>query len=386
MHTTVALDAIRGSGQLFASTGCLLAAVYCAPLTSEPGGLRPHNLGAFLLETKPHTRTLIFEVTPTAPMTAHGIEYLRTGLVHLDAYREFRSYLTPAEDSRLRAEVTDQIYGVRQFLNSALACATGQHSDGSDLVDQLSQAVERIPFLGYLYFEVVAEYLMLHSTSRQTKALAERGELNSRLSKALAFAAAPGMAQLFDPGRFSPNHQQLEQLVAEIDPSLAEGSVNYAARRLAHLYTTLALTPGDDAVAGHVAARHFETLADTVPGLVGQLVFRQMRLMARYPQLYLAIEQAKAHSLWSYWNRLNITVPFNGSVPKGEVGLNTAHPDLGLKAWVAVVGDDGLLHPGEELQLVPVPRLADLSLTAMRRDHTGRAAGHPQGDSQSHPR
>lgn len=67
MHTTVALDAIRTSGHLYASSGCLVAALYCAPLTPEPDGLRPHNLGQYLLETKPHTDTLVIEITPDAP-------------------------------------------------------------------------------------------------------------------------------------------------------------------------------------------------------------------------------------------------------------------------------------------------------------------------------
>lgn len=79
MHTTSALDAIRASGQLYASSGCLLAALYCAPLAETPVGLRPHNLGAYLLQTKPHTQTLVIEITPTAPAPAKGIDYLRLG-------------------------------------------------------------------------------------------------------------------------------------------------------------------------------------------------------------------------------------------------------------------------------------------------------------------
>lgn len=36
----------------------------------------------------------------------------------------------------------------------------------------------------------------------------------------------------------------------------------------------------------------------------------------------------------------------------------------------------GLLHPVDELDLTPVPRLAELGMTAMRGDATGWAAGH----------
>ncbi|MFF2042795.1 hypothetical protein ACFVVX_20425 [Kitasatospora sp. NPDC058170] len=46
LHLTRSLDAVRASGQLLASTGCLVGAVYGSPLTPVPGGgLRPHNLG-----------------------------------------------------------------------------------------------------------------------------------------------------------------------------------------------------------------------------------------------------------------------------------------------------------------------------------------------------
>jgi hypothetical protein len=378
MHTTVALDAIRTSGQLFASTGCLLAALYCAPLTLEPGGLRPHNLGAHLLRTKPYTRTLIFEITPTAPMVPLGIDYLRAGAIHLDTYRQFRSYLTPEEDRWLRRAAVAQIGAASGFLRAALAHATRSTQPATHLLDQLSHAVHHLPFLGYLYFEVVSEYLMLHSAADRSKALAGIGELNSVLTKQLAFAAADGMDQLFDLAKFSPNHRQLDDLVTQIEPLLVPGAGTYVADRLSHLLAHLSLAPGVDAAQVSMDRGDFDAVAQETPGLMGQLVFRLMRVAPRYPQLYLAVEQHKALSLWAYWNTMNVAVPFNGYMPKGEVGINTAHPELNLRAWTGQADTDGRLHVGEELDLTPVPRLADLSLTAMRRDSSGRATGHPR--------
>ncbi|MGY1582050.1 hypothetical protein [Streptomyces sp. MN13] len=37
----------------------------------------------------------------------------------------------------------------------------------------------------------------------------------------------------------------------------------------------------------------------------------------------------------------------------------------------------GRHHPVDELDITFMPRLADLAMTAMRRDATGKAAGHP---------
>ncbi|MGY1584588.1 hypothetical protein [Streptomyces sp. MN13] len=97
----------------------------------------------------------------------------------------------------------------------------------------------------------------------------------------------------------------------------------------------------------------------------------------RYPQLYLAFEQAKALRAWSYWNDQRIATPFNGFLPKGEIGFNPASPAARCRVWQADTCERGLVHPVDELEVTFMPRLADLAMTAMRRDATGKAAGHP---------
>ncbi|MFE2917055.1 hypothetical protein [Kitasatospora indigofera] len=114
----------------------------------------------------------------------------------------------------------------------------------------------------------------------------------------------------------------------------------------------------------------------TAPHLLGQLIFREMRIIDRYPQLYLAFEQAKALQAWAYWNTEGIPTPFNGTIPKGEIGTNTAYPRSGCTVWTAETCERGLLHPVDQLDVAFFPRLAELSMTAMRRDETGKAAGH----------
>ncbi|MGV9287650.1 hypothetical protein [Streptomyces sp. NPDC003719] len=377
MHTTVALDAIRASGQLYASSGCLLAALYCAPLAQTPAGLRPHNLGAYLLETKPRTRTLVIEITPTAPAPAKGIDYLRLGRIHLPTYREHRPLLTEAEDTHLRQGALRQIRVVAPFLDTLLANATGRRTPPDTFVDQLAAAVPALPFLGYLYFEVLSEYLMLHSTSTETKAYAAVGEMNNRLYKRLAFSAVSGMDKLFDLTRFHPDHQCLHDLITRIEPALAPGVAQYTRDRLSHLFTALSLDTRQDATAFTFRAQDFDSLTEAAPSLLGQAVFRQMRILERYPQLYLAFEQAKALRAWSYWNDQQIATPFNGFLPKGEIGVNPAYHATRCKVWLADTCERGLLHPVDELDVTFMPRLADLAMTAMRRDATGKAAGHP---------
>ncbi len=376
MHTTSALDAIRASGQLHGSSGCLLAALYCAPLVETPAGLRPHNLGAYLLQTKPHTQTLMIEITPTAPAPAKGIDYLRLGPLHLHTYLDHRSFLTQAEDLQLRNRALHQIRHAAPFLDTVLANATGLRTTPSTFVDQLAAAVPGLPFLGYLYFEVASEYLMLHSTSAETKAFAEAGEMNNRLYKHLAFSAVNGMDKLFDLSRFHPDHQRLHDLIADIEPALAPGAAQYTRDRFSHLLTALALHTDQDASAFTFRGQDFDGLAQAAPSLLGQTLFREMRILQRYPQLYLAFEQAKALRAWNYWNHHQIRAPFNGFLPKGEIGVNPAYPDR-CAVWLVETCERGLLHPVDELDVAFVPRLADLGMTAMRRDATGKAAGHP---------
>ncbi|MGC0315544.1 hypothetical protein [Kitasatospora acidiphila] len=378
MHTTGALDAIRASGHLYASTGCLVAALYCAPLTPEPAGLRPHNLGSYLLETKKHTRTLVFEITAETPVPPKGVDYLRLGAIHLRTYLDHRSFLTEPEDAQLRRAVLDRMRTAAPFLDLLLANAAGRPTPDPEFIDRLAVTVPVFPFLGYLYFEVLSEYLMLHSTADQTKAYAQLGELNNRLYKRLAFSAVQGMEQLFDLSRFHPGHQRLLQLIGQIEADLVPGAASFTRRRLSHLFACVTLASNQDAAAFTFRDTDFDSLTATAPGLLGQLVFRELRIVDRYPQLYLAFEQAKALEVWAYWNTEGIPTPFNGTIPKGEIGINPTYPRSSSKVWVAETCERGLLHPAEQLDVTFLPRLAELSMTAMRRDETGKAAGHRQ--------
>ncbi|MFI7301502.1 hypothetical protein [Streptomyces sp. NPDC050121] len=99
-----------------------------------------------------------------------------------------------------------------------------------------------------------------------------------------------------------------------------------------------------------------------------------MRFLERYLQLYLAFEQGEALQAWNCWSENGIATRFNDSLPKGEIGVNPPFPGAGATVWRAQTCDRGLLHPVEQLDVAFVPRLADLGMTAMRRDAAGKAA------------
>ena len=68
--------------------------------------------------------------------------------------------------------------------------------------------------------------------------------------------------------------------------------------------------------------------------------------------------------VWNYWNHNHIAVPFNGVIPKGEIGINPAYP----VEWQFFRGkyENGIIIKDDPLNLKTLPRLVDLKYTFMR--------------------
>ncbi|MFE2726835.1 hypothetical protein [Kitasatospora sp. NPDC059327] len=301
---------------------------------------------------------MIFEVAPDAPIPPKGVDYLHLGAIHLRTYRAYRSYLTPAENDRIDRAVRTGLAAAAPFLDLALRNAIGRASVAPAFVDLLAAAVPSLPFLGYLYFEVLSEYLMLHSVTPETNTFAQAGELNCWLFKRLAFAAVDDMDQLFDLARFHPGHRRLVELVEGIEPALSPRVAEYVRRRVSHLLARTALHPAQDAASAAFQGAGLDTLTAVAPGLIGQMVFREIRYLPRYPQLYHCFEKAKALEAWDFWNGQGIPTPFNGILPKGEIGINPVYPRAEIRAWTARIDHRGYLHPADEVEADFTPHLA----------------------------
>lgn len=358
LHTTKDIGAIHTSGELHVSTGCLVGALYCSPLACQREGLRPHNLGAYLMRTKPSTTPVIFEVTPDVLIPPKGVDYLHLGPIHLRTYERYQSFLAPAENNQLDRALLAGLRAAAVFLDIALRNAAGHATPAPEFIDRLSDAVAHVPFLGYLYFEVLSEYLMLHSATSETKSYAQVGELNNWLYKRLAFAAVDGMDQLFDLARFAPRHHRLVQLIDGLEPALGPGVAEYVRRRLSHLLARTTLHPSQDIGSVTFQGADLSTLRQAAPGLIGQMIFREIRYMPRYQQLYHCFEKAKALEAWDYWNNEGIPTPFNGILPKGEIGIHPVYPRSAVRAWTAEADSRGYLHPAKEVTAGFTPHLA----------------------------
>ncbi|WST23299.1 hypothetical protein OG264_18415 [Streptomyces xanthophaeus] len=269
LHVTHALEQISEHGSLYPSGGCLVGSVYCAPLTPTERGYRMHNLAEYVLTKeapafvakagtpKRVPTPLIFEINlpPQAYRGLAGVDYLRLGSIHLQIYSRLEYLLSKAERHQLRETIVSRIKNSTAFLALAAAVAyQGAAVQPSTFLRLLDETIPRLPILGYVYFEALAEYLMLHSTTRQTKERAELGEFNNWLYKDMLFASFPHMAGKFDLAKFRPSPEDLGALLARIDPGLdAAHARTYLTERISHLVRgpTLHAWPGPGSLAPH---------------------------------------------------------------------------------------------------------------------------------------
>jgi hypothetical protein len=382
LHVTHALEEISQQGVLYPSGGCLVGSIYCAPLTPTERGFRMHNLASYVLTreapaflakigvTDRVPTPLIFEITapPQAYRGLAGVDYLRLGSIHLQIYSHLEYLLSKAERHHLRETVVGRTKNSAAFLAMAAAITyQGATTASEPFLQLLDETIPRLPILGYLYFEALAEYLMLHSTSRRTRQLAELGEFNNWLYKEMLFASFPDMAGKFDLAKFRPRPQQLVTLLHQVDPTIdADHARAYLVERISYLVAARLFTPGQVPEAWRHTRWEFDSLATQLGPLLGHLIHRELRSFGRYPDFYFYFDQHKALQAWNYWNHMDIVAPFNGTMPKGEVGINPAYPNLDYRVWRAEPDDSGHLHPTEQLTLSIAPRLVDIKYTLMR--------------------
>lgn len=403
MHITHALEQISEHGVIYPSGGCLVGSVYCTPLTPTEEGYRTHNLGEYVLTKEAPAfvsklrgaagapTPLIIEITvpPAAYRGLAGIDYLRLGEIHLQIFLQLEYLLSKAERHQLRETIIGRIKNTAAFLDLAGAIAhEGVHVSADTFLAALDQAIGRLPILGCLYFEALAEYLMLHSTSERSRALAEMGEFNNWLYKEMLFAAFPGMAGKFDLTKFRPSPRDLDRLLHQVDPTVdLKHAKDHLLERLAFLISARLFTSGEVPGDWHHTRWEFEDLRRVVAPLLGHLIHRELRTYGRYPDFYFYYDQYKALQAWNYWNHMDIVAPFNGTIPKGEIGINPAYPDLEYTVYCAEPAGPGLLTPTDRLEISIAPRLVDIKYTLMRNNQwTPRAPDPSQRRASGQPR
>lgn len=385
-HVTPNLEKIIESGALYSSGGCLVGSIYSTPLTPDMGKLRVHNLGKYVFKneasrasylkdknTQPSFVIIEAELPPRAHDNIIGIDYTKLGGVHLEIYKDLEYLLSFHERASLQEILINRIRQTLSYLNYA-GNAFGEDKNSEDFFNSFLPAIDHLPILGYIYFEIVAEYLMLFQDSRDAKQAHENGELYNAGYKDLMFDIFPDMLRGIGLGFFKPTPKQLIQqikkakLISQFDE---KKFVDYLVKRIIFLTKSRLLNMGDANIDWYTLSWDFKTLESIASPLLGHLIHRELRNFGRFPDFYFYFDQFKALQAWNYWNHMGVVMPFNGIMPKGEIGINPAWPDLKYKIYLGreikgPMKGEMYVEQDKEIQVKIVARLVDHRVSIMR--------------------
>lgn len=404
LHITTNLAEVKRQKRLFASTGCLVGSIYCAPLFPGPRGLRAHNLGGYIYEheaqralrsKKLDSRTvspLIIEVKLPAhtPQGIVGVNYLRLGAVHMQMFNKLAARLPKHSRTQLEQLICQQIHHVMPFLKIChQISAQGKSYDPGRFFETLSQTVPHFPMLGYIYFEAITEYIMLFSSDKQSQRLAAQGEINCWGHKEFIFRAQPSLLHSFNLGNFRPNladiQNVLRQLASEKITNVdASALATYTMHRVSSLVCDCLLNDTDHLFCSHTAHYEFDQFTVAAPQLVGNAIDRNIRVTKDLASFCYEFDTYRARQIWHHWERTNLILPFNGLLPKGEVGINPAHSQLEYKIYDArpvYISDELYIEPTNALDIKIVPELINPSLAFMGITTGSQRAKHKRGSS-----
>ena len=388
LHITPSLSGILESGYMYASSGCLMGGIYATPLVEENDKFRVHNLGEYILKKEaPHATYLQSKGEKVSPLIIEidltdqphsnliGVDYLRMGDIHLNLYRELEYLLSFEERAKLQNVIIIKIKRSISYLSLVnQAYINNLELEISLFWQKLILTIDDLPILGYLYFEVVSEYLMLFQDFDEAKKYHEVGEFYNPTYKSLMFDLYPDLLNGAGLGVFKPS---LDQIIDYINKKKLISNFNsndmtsYIMKRLIFLTNNRFFNDNSNIIEFKNIRWDFDKVITKMSPLVGHLIHRELRNLGRFPDFYFYFDQFKALQIWNYWNHMDIEVPFNGVFPKGEVGINPAYPNLQYHIYRGeiVKGDAPFMYikKGEELNIKIVPRLVHLRFATMRK-------------------
>lgn len=384
-HITSNLKIIEKTKTIYPSGGCLAGSIYCAPLVKHKGKLRLHNLGKYIFEKeasliskkkniKPNL--LIFEIQLDKNDSINnlpGIDYLRLGDIQLELYRDLEYLLSPKERFDLYQIILSKI---RKSIKYLILCndynLSPEKVAAKEFFHLLTEAIGILPILGYFYFEVISEYIMLHQDNDLAKKHAEIGEFYNPSYKIMMYSLHPKLKENGKLNSFAPDLENLVSYLSEsglFEKFSRAHFERYAIDRLIYLTNSRLFDLDKNIIDWYRFEWNFKNLVLNAGKLAGHLLHRELRNFGRYPSFYFYFDQTKALQAWNYWNHMDVRIPFNGVFPKGEAGINPAYPDLNYKVHlgkVSVGNGFSYVEPVKKLDLIIEPHLVDLKFTQMR--------------------
>lgn len=384
-HVTPNLEKITESGVIYSSGGCLVGSVYAAPLFPEGDGFRVHNLGEYIFKSEASRASYLKEngrkpsiliIEVDLPERAHdnliGIDYTKLGDIHLSIYKDLEYLLSFRERAVLQEVLVNNVRQCLPYLNVVSSEHKGR-VDSETFFHSFLGAIDHLPILGYLYFEAVSEYLMLFQNFKKAKIAHGYGEFYNASYKDLMFDIFPELLKGVGLGFFKPTFKQVadyitsKKLISNFDRKAFE---EHLIKRLIFLTKSRLLCDNCN-MDWRSMNWDFKNLEAVSAPLLGHLVHRELRNFGRFPDFYFYFDQFKALQVWNYWNQMGITIPFNGFIPKGEIGVNPAWPELKMKVYIGKevkksAGGAMYVKPGKEIPVKIIPRLVDYKIRTMR--------------------
>jgi len=384
VHITPQLEQIENSEVLLPSGGCLGASIYCTPLRSDG---RLHNLSEFIIQRElPLSLTAQKKIVDSLDIVAiqldqanfaianqlqSGVDYLRLGPSYLWIFNDAADYcnLSQAEWAPVRDIVLGQFNRTRTFLE---LCAAHGLEDLASLEFEalLSEAICNMPLLGYVYFEVLLEYVLLFQNDTMAMRYRDENEMYVWHFKQLVFDMCPFLFKGFRLSQFNPRVVDVANYLQE----KAEGSLiirgfsmaefsRFVQYRIAHYVRYKLLADGSVSPVG----TSWTDLCCSLPSLIGLLVHRELRNIPELRELYLLYKSIRATVIWTHWRTQQVLVPYSCIVPKGEVGLNPLFRDLKYKVFLAKLdGVSGTLHIDREMRVKLGVALVDSRFSIMK--------------------
>ncbi len=366
VHATQSLDAIKRSGLLYPSVGCLGATIFTAPL--NPDG-KLHNFTQYMLDTEiPAINRLAAK--KAGPVSLIGIKvkkklisptydglgkfnYLYLGPMQFDTYiRTKQDYNTPEYNGTFEEfenDIVNQVKAARPFLNS---CGNSDGTTESSFFLDFEAAISVMPLLGCVYFETLSEYVQLFQQDEESVAQKARGELATKHLKDLVYTLSPDLCNGFDLEKFQPSIDTVTDALVTMNKERGlfldfdEGRFRTFMKK--RLSQTIWLKLMDKkALPDSVAF-------DVNVALSGHILHRfigEKILMRPFLWHYDAL---RAERIWNDWSQHGITVIENTVLPRGEVGINPLTAPQEYEVYV--------LHQDTESNLVTLGEKLDVRI------------------------
>lgn len=352
LHCTGNLAKIKESGLLFPSGGCLGASLYCVPLRSDN---RIHNLTEFMIQeeipkaslsTGKDSNSAIIAIQIQSENFIHSnqesnaLDYLLMGKMQAELYFKFKEEINIeiSHFEKIECEAISQINKSIEFLNLCVDYKLNNHSNNY-FIDLFENALGNIDTLGYMYFEVLVEYITLFQDDEISLKYKERGEMYNMHYKQMIFDLSPNLYSGFKLVNFKPSVAEIVYYLKTkakkgliFNNFLEDHFINFFKWRIGQ-YVRLKLM--DKHKIDYEAT--LKNLFSYNPSIIGHMLHRSIRVSEKLKSHTSLYDESRAKAIWSLWNKENVLFPYNCIVPKGEVGINPNFPNLEYSVFEVII-------------------------------------------------